>query len=54
MKVAWYLGDTTDSLTYLSSGVVDIAVTYCPAAEKRLLDLGDAVERVHGFNVSLS
>ena len=53
-QVAWYLGDTTESLTFLSSGIVDVAVTYSPAAEKRLLDLGDAVERVYGFNVRLS
>jgi hypothetical protein len=37
----------------MSSGNVDIAITYCPAAEKRVLNLGDAVERVYGYNVRL-
>jgi hypothetical protein len=54
LQVAWYIGDTTESLAFLSSGTVDVAVTYNPAAEKRLLDLGDAVERVYGYNVRLS
>lgn len=52
-QVAWYLGDTTDSLALLSSGTVDVALTYNTAAENQVLDLGDAVERVYGYRVSL-
>ncbi|KAF8806776.1 hypothetical protein BYT27DRAFT_7100588 [Phlegmacium glaucopus] len=48
-EVAWYLGDTTDSLALLSSGTVDVALTYNSAAEKQTLDTGDAVERVYGY-----
>jgi len=48
-EVGWYLGDTTQSLAYLASGSVDIAVTYNEAAEKQSLDSGAAVERVYGF-----
>ena len=51
-QVAWYLGDTTDSLAMVSSGIVDVAVTYNPAAEKILVDTGDVVQRVYGFRVS--
>ncbi|KAK0219862.1 hypothetical protein IW262DRAFT_1448372 [Armillaria fumosa] len=32
-KVEWYLGDTTQSLSYLSMGYVDVAFTYNKAAE---------------------
>lgn len=52
-QVAWYLGDTTDSLTFLSTGTVDVALTYNTAAEKQLLDAGDAVESVYAYRVSL-
>ncbi|KIJ42562.1 hypothetical protein M422DRAFT_254346 [Sphaerobolus stellatus SS14] len=31
----WYLGDTTQSLAFLSAESIDIALTYHPAAEKR-------------------
>ena len=50
-QVAWYKGDTTESLELLSSGTVDVALTYNPAAEKRLLGSGDAVQRVLVYNV---
>lgn len=33
--VAWYLGDTTESLGLLAAGSVDVAVTYNEAAEKQ-------------------
>ncbi|KIJ30925.1 hypothetical protein M422DRAFT_267443 [Sphaerobolus stellatus SS14] len=33
--VGWYLGDTTQSLAFLSAESIDIALTYHPAAEKR-------------------
>jgi len=48
-KVAWYLGDTTESLGFLAAGEVDIAVTYNDAAEKQACKAGDAVARVYGF-----
>ncbi|GAW07402.1 extracellular tungstate binding [Lentinula edodes] len=43
--VGWYLGDTTQSLAYLSSGWVDIAFTYNEAAEKAVVRSGKAVVR---------
>ncbi|KIM38591.1 hypothetical protein M413DRAFT_30130 [Hebeloma cylindrosporum] len=48
-EVAWFLGDTTESLSMLSAGVVDVALTYNPAAEKLLLDSGDAIERIYAY-----
>lgn len=36
----------------LSAGVVDVALTYNPAAEKMLLDSGDAVESLYAYRVS--
>jgi len=51
-QVAWFLGDTTESLAILSAGVVDVALTYNPAAEKLLLDSGDAVESLYAYRVS--
>ncbi|KAJ4490032.1 hypothetical protein J3R30DRAFT_3418351 [Lentinula aciculospora] len=47
--VGWYLGDTTQSLAYLSSGWVDVAFTYNEAAEMALLRNGKAVERKLAF-----
>ena len=52
-QVAWYLGDTTESLGLLEAGSVDIAVTYNEAAEKQSKDSGAAVALVYGFRVSL-
>jgi hypothetical protein len=51
-QVAWYLGDTTDSLAMLDSGTVDVAATYNPAAEQVLLDSGAATKTVYAFRVS--
>lgn len=48
-KIAWYLGDSTESLLLLASGVVDIALTYVPAAEQQLIDSGAASKRVYAF-----
>ncbi|KAF8550851.1 hypothetical protein OG21DRAFT_1499527 [Imleria badia] len=48
-KVAWYLGDTTESLGFLAAGEVDIAVTYNDAAEKQACKTSAAVQRVYGF-----
>ncbi|THU80690.1 hypothetical protein K435DRAFT_695197 [Dendrothele bispora CBS 962.96] len=44
-KVEWYLGDTTQSLSYLAAGYIDVALTYNAAAEKAAVKSGDAVER---------
>lgn len=52
-QVAWYLGDTTESLGFLTAGEVDIAVTYNDAAEKQACKAGVAVERVYGFRVGV-
>jgi hypothetical protein len=52
-QVAWYLGDTTESLGLLAAGSVDVAVTYNEAAEKQAKDSGAAVSLVYGFRVSL-
>ncbi|KIK66445.1 hypothetical protein GYMLUDRAFT_239395 [Collybiopsis luxurians FD-317 M1] len=43
--VEWYLGDTTQSLSYLASGWVDVALTYNEAAEMALLKRQQAVKR---------
>ncbi|PPQ79459.1 hypothetical protein CVT25_002621 [Psilocybe cyanescens] len=48
-QVAWYLGDTTESLAFLASGEVDVAVTYNPAAESQLIRTGAAAETVYVF-----
>ena len=37
----------------LSAGVVDLALTYNPAAEKLLLDSGDAIESLYAYRVSV-
>ncbi|KAL0565079.1 hypothetical protein V5O48_016950, partial [Marasmius crinis-equi] len=43
--VAWYLGDTTQSLQYLAAKLVDVALTYNAAAEKQSENSGAAVQR---------
>ncbi|KAJ3717251.1 hypothetical protein DFJ43DRAFT_1006509 [Lentinula guzmanii] len=43
--VGWYLGDTTQSLAYLSSNWVDVAFTYNAAAEMALVRNGKAIAR---------
>lgn len=50
--MAWYLGDTTESLALLSAGDVDVALTYNPAAEAQVMRAGDATECVYAFRVS--
>ncbi|KAG7095014.1 hypothetical protein E1B28_005808 [Marasmius oreades] len=45
LQVAWYLGDTTQSLQYLASKFVDVALTYNAAAEKHCVDSGAASQR---------
>ncbi|KAK0473725.1 hypothetical protein IW261DRAFT_674593 [Armillaria novae-zelandiae] len=44
-KVEWYLGDTTQSLSYLSLGYVDVAFTYNKAAELAEIKSKKAVRR---------
>ncbi|KAK1223620.1 hypothetical protein PQX77_013517 [Marasmius sp. AFHP31] len=44
-QVAWYLGDTTQSLHYLASSLVDVACTYNAAAEQQSMNSGAAVQR---------
>ncbi|TFK65918.1 hypothetical protein BDN72DRAFT_880626 [Pluteus cervinus] len=48
-KVAWYLGDTTESLAFLAAGYVDIAITYNEAAELQSVNSGAAVDRKYGW-----
>ncbi|KAF8900695.1 hypothetical protein CPB84DRAFT_1847157 [Gymnopilus junonius] len=43
-QVAWYMGDTTESLAFLSAGDVDVALTYNPAAEARVMRAGQATK----------
>lgn len=40
--VAWYKSDTTVSIQYLKSGLVDVGITYSPVAEKIAIDQGIA------------
>ncbi|RPA85271.1 hypothetical protein BJ508DRAFT_322715 [Ascobolus immersus RN42] len=41
-SIAWYLTDTTVSIRALSIGLVDVAITYTPIAEKLAIDQGIA------------
>ncbi|KDQ59678.1 hypothetical protein JAAARDRAFT_153673 [Jaapia argillacea MUCL 33604] len=47
--IAWYLGDTTESLGLIEAGEVDIAVTYNEAAELQSINSGASSKRVYGF-----
>lgn len=42
-RVAWYTSDTTYSIQYLQSGLIDVGITYNPAAEKIAIDQGIAI-----------
>ncbi|KAH6665997.1 putative extracellular tungstate binding protein [Halenospora varia] len=42
-SIAWYKSDTTISINYLKTGLVDIGLTYSPAAEKLAIDQGIAL-----------
>ncbi|ESK92494.1 extracellular tungstate binding [Moniliophthora roreri MCA 2997] len=44
-KVAWFLGDTTQTLHYIAEKQVDIGLTYNEAAEKQAVDSGSAIKR---------
>ncbi|KAH6608203.1 extracellular tungstate binding [Trichoderma cornu-damae] len=41
-RVAWYTSDTTYSIEYLKTGLIDVGITYNPAAEKAAIDQGIA------------
>jgi len=47
--VGWYLGDTTQTLDNIASGLIDIGITYNAAAEQQSLKSGDSVQSVYGF-----
>jgi ABC-type tungstate transport system permease subunit len=42
-RVAWYRSDTTYSIIYLKDGVIDVGITYSPAAEHIAIDQGIAL-----------
>ncbi len=42
-RVAWYTSDTTYSINYLQSGILDVGITYSPAAEQLAIDQGIAL-----------
>jgi ABC-type tungstate transport system permease subunit len=42
-QVAWYTSDTTYSIQYLQSGLIDVGITYNPAAEQIAIDQGIAL-----------
>ncbi|EEB92392.1 hypothetical protein MPER_09107, partial [Moniliophthora perniciosa FA553] len=44
-KVAWFLGDTTQTLHYIAEKQVDVGLTYNEAAEKQAVDSGSAIKR---------
>lgn len=41
--MAWYTSDTTYSIEYLETGLIDVGITYSPAAEKIAIDQGIAL-----------
>ncbi|KAI0908253.1 putative extracellular tungstate binding protein [Ustulina deusta] len=45
--VAWYTSDTTYSIEYLSTGLLDVGITYSPAAEQIAVNQGIAVEPIY-------
>ncbi|KHO01439.1 uncharacterized protein MAM_00440 [Metarhizium album ARSEF 1941] len=42
-KVAWYTSDTTQSIKYLSTGDIDVGITYTPSAEAIAISQGIAL-----------
>ena len=46
-RVAWYTSDTTYSIEYLKTGLIDVGITYNPAAEKIAVDQGIATEPIY-------
>ncbi|TGJ79090.1 hypothetical protein E0Z10_g9675 [Xylaria hypoxylon] len=43
-QVAWYTSDTTYSIEYLSTGLLDVGITYSPAAEEIAINQGIATD----------
>ncbi|RFU82016.1 extracellular tungstate binding [Trichoderma arundinaceum] len=41
-RVAWYTSDTTYSIEYLKTGLIDVGITYSPAAERIAIAQGIA------------
>ena len=41
-RIAWFKSDTTVSIQYLKSGIVDVGITYSPAAEQFAISQGIA------------
>ncbi|KAI0407016.1 putative extracellular tungstate binding protein [Xylaria palmicola] len=46
-RVAWYTSDTTYSIEYLGTGLLDVGITYSPAAEQIAVDQGIATDPVY-------
>lgn len=46
-QVAWYKSDTTYSITSLETGLLDVAITYSPAAEQIAIARGIAAAPAH-------
>lgn len=45
--VAWYTSDTTYSIQYLKTGLIDVGITYSPAAENIAVDQGIAQPEIY-------
>ncbi|EAQ85251.1 hypothetical protein CHGG_09265 [Chaetomium globosum CBS 148.51] len=43
-RVAWYQSDTTYSINYLKDALIDVAITYSPAAERIAIEQGIALD----------
>ncbi|GAW14268.1 hypothetical protein ANO14919_036680 [Xylariales sp. No.14919] len=43
-RVAWYTSDTTYSIEYLSTGLLDVGITYSPSAEEIAINQGIATD----------
>ena len=41
-RIAWYKGDTTETINFLKEGTVDVGITYSPIAEKIAIEQGIA------------
>ncbi|KAI0966178.1 putative extracellular tungstate binding protein [Xylaria arbuscula] len=46
-RVAWYTSDTTYSIEHLSTGLIDVGITYSPAAEQIAVDQGIATKPIY-------
>ncbi|KAK4233093.1 hypothetical protein C8A03DRAFT_39224 [Achaetomium macrosporum] len=48
-RVAWYQSETTYSINYLKDGIIDVAITYSPAAESIAIAQGVALARYYAW-----